>query len=280
MWRRFYSIWNVLLFLFSFISCAAAQDIVGKIDLESKMKSPPTVAGGGIAYKSSLANCPVFDWQFAASNGELYFITEIPIAFKRKRAENRKDDKFKTPYPLDHQTYQFTVESKNCRFVADARQQVYNDGKWNYVPIAKYPHPSLSNEGRHEDMFGYEHDNNELSYPKSKHQGAGSLDIGDGYISSGLRFERVSTVCLDIFGNFELDQDYLRFYFPTGLQPELNRFAIELLDTDNSQSRLYFSKGNCRYELTFKYFFLDSGVWNSRLIENKPRKYRPLIQRN
>jgi hypothetical protein len=264
MWRQFYRIWSALSFLFTLITFAAAQDITGKIDLESNPSPVPSAAGGGIVYKSSLADCPSLNWQFVTSEGSLYFIGKHSFLLKKKGTENRTGHIFKSPRPLDDETYEFIVEGRDCRFVADIRQQVRNGEKWNYLTVERVAqHPNLS---KYEKKL-----NGTKTLHFSPYDNFGNLFVGDGYMTPGFRFENAPPICLDMIGTFELDQDYLTFYFPVGLRPELNRFTILRSDIDNTQGRVYFSKGDCRYELTIHYAFLANGVWINRAVETKPR---------
>ena len=55
----------------------------------------------------------------------------------------------------------------------------------------------------------------------------------------------------------------IRFSFMTGLPGDLNRFVIERVDLDASRGRLYFTRGDCRFELTVTQSVLRNGDWVS-----------------
>jgi hypothetical protein len=53
------------------------------------------------------------------------------------------------------------------------------------------------------------------------------------------------------------------FSFLTPLPGELNRFVVERADPDANRSRLYFTRGDCRFELAITQSILRDSEWIS-----------------
>jgi hypothetical protein len=51
------------------------------------------------------------------------------------------------------------------------------------------------------------------------------------------------------------------FAFLTPLPGDLNRFVIERVDPDRDHGRLYFTRGDCRWEITIGKAVLREGEW-------------------
>jgi hypothetical protein len=279
-WYAYRGIGGVFLALLALITCAVAQDITGKIDLESRPGTYPSVAGGGIAYKPTLADCPAFDWQFVASGGSLYFVRKISFLMK-KGAENGTSYVFRAKHPLDEQTYEFIVESRDCRFVADIRQQVRSRGGWNNLFVKKALGHAMSDNTQMYSTGGKELNSESGKIDELRgttpNGELGNLDVGDGYQMIGYVFDGGPSTCLNMFGNFELGRNYMSFYFPIRLVPELNKFQIERVDTNDRQI-LYFLKGDCRFQITVQLSLLVDGKWTNRVVDQQ-RQLRFLIQR-
>jgi hypothetical protein len=258
----------------------AAQEVTGKIDLEAKPGTYPSVAGGGIAYKPAMVDCPALDWQFMSSGGTLYFIRKISFLLK-KGTEHETSYVFRTKHPLDEKTYEFIVENKDCRFVADIRQQVRTGGDWHSISVKKamgiaVPNNMQSSPARSKDLNPEDGKIGQLKVT-SPNSELGNLDAGDGYQMIGYPFEGGVSACPNVLGNFELGRNYISFYFPIRFVPEINKFQIERVDTDTQQI-LYLSKSDCRYEITVQLSLLLDGKWTKRAIDQQ-RQLRFLIQR-
>jgi hypothetical protein len=78
-------------------------------------------------------------------------------------------------------------------------------------------------------------------------------------------FEDRPETCFEGVGNFHIERSELRFSFLisflTGLPGNLNRFVIERTDLDANRRRLYFTHGDCRFELTISQSVLRGGEW-------------------
>ena len=62
-------------------------------------------------------------------------------------------------------------------------------------------------------------------------------------------------------GDHQIGRTGITFSFLTGFPGNLNRFVIERADLDANRSRLYFMRGDCRFELTVSQSVLRDGQW-------------------
>jgi hypothetical protein len=73
-------------------------------------------------------------------------------------------------------------------------------------------------------------------------------------------FEDRPQACFEAIGDFRIERTGVMFSFMTGLPGDLNRFAIERADPDPNRARIFFTRGDCRFELTISQSVLqDSG---------------------
>jgi hypothetical protein len=63
-------------------------------------------------------------------------------------------------------------------------------------------------------------------------------------------------------GDSHIESSGIRFSFLTALPGDLNRFVIEREDPDANRGRLYFMRGDCRFELTVSQSVLRDGWWS------------------
>jgi hypothetical protein len=79
---------------------------------------------------------------------------------------------------------------------------------------------------------------------------AGSLNQSVGTVSKNFPFDDVPQTCFEAAGDYQIGRTGIIFSFLTGFPGNLNRFVIERADLDANRSRLYFMRGDCRFELT------------------------------
>jgi hypothetical protein len=76
-------------------------------------------------------------------------------------------------------------------------------------------------------------------------------------------FEDRPQTCFEAASDFHIERSGIRFAFLTPLPGDLNRFVIERTDLDANRQRLYFTRGDCRFELTVNQSILRNGEWIS-----------------
>jgi hypothetical protein len=79
-------------------------------------------------------------------------------------------------------------------------------------------------------------------------------------------FDGRPKTCFDAFGDYRMERTGVRFSFFTPFPIDLNRFVIERADPDASHGRLYFMRGDCRFELTISQSVLRDGEWTPVLL--------------
>jgi hypothetical protein len=77
----------------------------------------------------------------------------------------------------------------------------------------------------------------------------------------GFPFDDKPQTCFEAAGDYQIERTGIIFSFLTGLPGDLNRFVIERTDLDANRSRLYFMRGDCRFELTVSQSVLRDGQW-------------------
>jgi hypothetical protein len=79
----------------------------------------------------------------------------------------------------------------------------------------------------------------------------------------GFAFEDKPQTCFEAVGDLYIERSAIRFLFLTGLPGDLYRFVIERAELDANRQRLYFTRGDCRFELTVSQSVLRDGEWIS-----------------
>jgi hypothetical protein len=77
----------------------------------------------------------------------------------------------------------------------------------------------------------------------------------------GVSFRDRPQTCVEALGDYQIDQKGVVFTFFTPLPGDLNRFVMERVDPDSSHGRLYFTRGDCRWELTISKSVLRDDEW-------------------
>jgi len=81
------------------------------------------------------------------------------------------------------------------------------------------------------------------------------------HVNLALCVRRQATNLLRSDGDSHIESSGIRFSFLTALPGDLNRFVIEREDPDANRGRLYFMRGDCRFELTVSQSVLRDGQW-------------------
>jgi hypothetical protein len=90
---------------------------------------------------------------------------------------------------------------------------------------------------------------------------------GSGGVAGSMRlpfaFDDRPQTCFEALGDVHIERSGIRFSFVTALPGDLNRFVIERTDLDATRRRLYFTRGDCRFELTIGRSISRDGQWIS-----------------
>jgi hypothetical protein len=96
-----------------------------------------------------------------------------------------------------------------------------------------------------------------------------------------VQFEGAPAACVEALGDYLVDPDGITFLFVTRLPGGINRFQMERVDSSDDQTRLYLTRGDCRYEITIAASVLHDGQWIARAIAPYvPSNTRILIRRD
>jgi hypothetical protein len=248
-----------------------AQEQSGRIDLDVVSGSPiPTLFVGRISFVESDGPCPEDRGNLRISRGTLTQIRMLLPADLRLNSNGRA-----TIQPIDDETQQYRIESPDCRMNIAVRQQIRRDGSWTSLLVPSGQRPSVPLQERREIQRQFNEDllkPKELS-PAAKESAerfgaafraqhtAGSLSISVGTLSMGFPFDDKPQTCFEAAGDYQIERSGIIFSFLTGLPGDLNRFVIERTDLDANRSRLYFMRGDCRFELTVSQSVLRDGQW-------------------
>jgi hypothetical protein len=193
--------------------------------------------------------------------------------------------------PVDDATYQYRVVLPNCRTDVAIRQQVRREGAWTALLVRKELRPSVPVEERRElerqrlererqrnesDRERYrnylttlvgELRANEVSDLQAARQKASHHEVLTS--RAALFFDDAPPECFTAYGNYRVERTGVIFSFlaPPDLiiHPSppggVNGFLIERADIDETRGRLYFTRGDCRFELTVSQSVLRDGQW-------------------
>jgi hypothetical protein len=89
----------------------------------------------------------------------------------------------------------------------------------------------------------------------------GSLPFLGGVAIFSLGFDDRPQACFEALGDYRIEQSGVMFSFVAGLPGDLNRFTIERSDPDPNHGRIFFTRGDCRFELTINQSILQDGGW-------------------
>jgi hypothetical protein len=164
------------------------------------------------------------------------------------------------------------------------RQQVRRDGSWTSLLVPRGQRPSVPLEERREIERQFSEN---VLEPRERTQAekesvermraalkvwhtAGSLNLSVGTVSKSYLFDDEPQTCFEAAGDYQIERTGIIFSFLTGFPGDLNRFVIERTDLDANRSRLYFMRGDCRFELTVSQSVLRDGQWVSLPLAPSP----------
>jgi hypothetical protein len=247
-----------------------AQDSSGRIDLDVVSDAPnPRIVAVRVGFVENERDCP-----------EQQFKLRI-----RKAALTQFEVRMPTdPRPLSHwqatartgddETQLYQIATPTCRTEIAVREQMHRDGAWISLPVPNYMRPNWSLEERAEFMRqSRERLDRQAQTPEARElldrstaadkalASAGSLRRINGMvIVTPFAFEERPQACFEAIGDYQIERTGVTFSFMTGLPGDLNRFTIERADPDPNRGRIFFTRGDCRFELTISQSVLqDSG---------------------
>jgi hypothetical protein len=182
--------------------------------------------------------------------------------------------------PSDDETYQYRVALPGCRMDMAIRQQVLREGAWTTLLVRRELRPSVPEEERRE----LERQRLALAQPRSgKNQ---LLDAMLGILTdreaarqaavaaSGRKplhevptfrqaffFDEIPPTCFDAIGFYRVERTGVVLSFPAPPDNGQNLFLIERVNLDENRSRLYFMRGDCRWEITISQSVLRGDAW-------------------
>ena len=246
--------------LLALSGAAIAQPTNDRIDLDAIAKAPriaglPAVrpAAAQIGFAESEAVCPERHGNLQISGGELRLHQLFTRSYRPVRSFPSKDIK-----PVDDESYQYEIASKNCRIQLVVRLQVRQDGVWTSLSLPWTARPSIPPDEKRamlNELIGQSRERAKSrapaeSAPIGRKPVQTMLGQGLGGLSEGFAFEGAPTTCVDAVGTYAFDRDGATFSFMAGLPGDINHFVIERADVDAYRGRLYFLQGDCRYEIT------------------------------
>jgi hypothetical protein len=252
-----------------FVTASAAQEPSDRINLDVISNSPiSTIVVARISFAERDSKCP--------DDHQTLRISEGRLAWVKSSTESRPPTRHwrATIMPLDDDTQAYRIESQDCRMDIAVREQVQRDGSWVSLLVPKQQRPSLPPEERRELQRQFMENLRapEESMPSSrdwvdrwkaatKEMRAWSSPAGT--VRWAFAFEDKPQTCFEAVGDLYIESSAIRFLFLTGLPGDLNRFVIERTNLGANRQRLYFSRGDCRFELTASQSILRDGAWVS-----------------
>jgi hypothetical protein len=191
--------------------------------------------------------------------------------------------------PSDDETYQYRVALPGCRTDIAIRQQVFREGAWTTLLVRRELRPSVPEEERRElerqrlalpERRSVENSlldallGRELSDREAARQAAVAASQRKSLhevptFRQAFFFDEIPPTCFDASGYYRVERTGVVLSFPA--PPDIritppppggvNRFLIERVNLDENRSRLNFTRGDCRWEITIGQSVLRSGVW-------------------
>jgi hypothetical protein len=226
-----------------FITASAAQEPNRSIDLDVVSNSPfPSIVVARVSFAETDDQCPQDRGMLRISGGTLALIRPMPN--DPAPASTWRG----TMQAADDETQRYRAETSTCQMDVAVRQQVRRDESWESLLVPRVERPSLPPEERRELQ-------RQFRTPVPSAQGIAAFKElirwqGVGALPWSFYFEDRPETCFEGVGDFHIERSGLRFSFLTGLPGNLNRFVIERTDLDANRRRLYFTHGDCRFELT------------------------------
>jgi hypothetical protein len=239
-----------------FVTASAAQERKSRIDLDVVWEASfPALVHARVSFAETDSQCPEEQGALRIFGGTLVLIRPRPTDPPPTSVWRA------TMEPTDDETWRYRAETSTCQMDVAVQQQVRREGSWKSLLVPRWERPSLPPEERSELQRRFR------TPTPSGHKPAAVIQLlawqgGVGLIAHvPFVFEERPETCFEAVGDFRMERSGLRFSFLTGLPGDLNRFVIERTDLDANRRRLYFTHGDCRFELTVSQSVLRGGEW-------------------
>jgi hypothetical protein len=257
----------VCCFLCVSIAASAAQEPNRRVNLDVVSNAPiPPIVVARVSFAEGDSRCPEERGELRISSGVLALIRPVPPD------PRPTSDWIMTAQPTDDETHQYRLATSACQMDIAVRQQVRREGLWEPLLVPKQVRPSVPVEERSELQRQFIENLRKEPSPSilemvdrqmaaDKERLAWGTDGFAPYMRIALGFEDRPQVCFEALGDFHVERSGVRFSFLTPLPGDLNRFVIESANPDANRGRLYFTRGDCRFELTISQSILRDGDW-------------------
>jgi hypothetical protein len=250
---------------------ALAQETSGHIDLDAVSERQfPYFVAATILFVDTDSQCPERRETLRISEG----ILRLVDFFRADAARHPGPSWQETSKPADDHTWRLDLTASNCRMDIDIRQQVRRENGWISLRLPLEESEILLRELqqrlRETIEKGRPPPPRELT-PGEKEaadrrwralSAVASGGLGDAATGvRGVSFRDGPQRCVEAFGDYQIDQKGVVFSFLTPLPGDLNRFVMERVDPDPDHGRLYFTRGDCRWELTISRSVLRGDEW-------------------
>jgi hypothetical protein len=248
-----------------------AQETSERIDLDvASASSFPRFIVSRVGFVESDRQCPEDRGTLRISRG---ILTQLHLTMP---TDSRPTVNWHaTKQPIDDETQLYRVETPTCRMEVAVRQQVRRDGSWISLLVPRAVRPSVPLEERRELQRQFTKnlltakdreviDPKELTDRWSAGERAPRAARNPSVYSFSnwpFAFEDKPQTCFEALGEYRIERTGIVFVFLTGLPGDLNRFVIERTNLDANQSRLYFMRDDCRFELMVSQSVLRDGKW-------------------
>jgi hypothetical protein len=241
---------------------SAAHEPSNRIDLDVVSNSPAsTIVIARVSFAEGDGECAEDHHVLRISGGRLAWI--------RSSAEFTPSTRHGiiTMGPIDDDTETYRIEGQDCRMNLAVREQVHRDGSWVSLLVPKPDRPSLplSLEERMELRRQFVENASKMPRDRIDRWRAAMKEMQEwsGFVGTAhwsFAFEDRPQTCFEAVGDLYFERSAIRFQFVTGLPGDLNRFTI---DRDANDGRLYFLRGECRFEFTATKSVSRNGEWIS-----------------
>jgi hypothetical protein len=273
-------------FLSAFVTASAAQEPSSRIDLAVVSDAPFRRFVVDVPFAQDDSQCPEDRGTLLISRGTLALMRSIPPAPRRTLGWSA------TIQPTDDETQQYWIRTSACNMYISVRQLIRHEGSWEPLLVPRQQRPSLSPDERRELQRQFRENLRTPKEPTTSSREmvdratAASKEIlawrnaGGGFVASmtsPFAFDDRPQTCFEALGDYQIGSSGIRLSFVAPLPGDLNRFVIERTDPDAIRRRLYFTRGDCRFELTISRSISRDGQWLSvPLAPIPPPKALPL----
>jgi hypothetical protein len=261
------------------------DDVAGaRIDLDAVYRSgSPKVVFARVSFlNSGLRRCPEDSGTLQISGGTLAQNRMAMLA--DPEGQGSFNGWRSTMSSIDDETFQYRVTLPDCRMDIEIRHQISRDGAWTSQLIGREQRPSVPVEERR-TLERQRLDVERLLGEAPRVRPGYHQELSTK--RQAFFFDGAEPKCFKAEGFYRVDRTGIVFSFQITQLPELpdflvdrvrgagaldalnqlrrdlNRFVIERSNLDENRSRLHFTSGDCRWELTISQSVLQNGEWHA-----------------